>query len=55
MARKKITKIDQSVRDLFKYTRAEVTKNDILVFSPNDPGYEDYVKIFLVTVKAIAT
>ncbi|WP_170266888.1 hypothetical protein [Brevifollis gellanilyticus] len=35
-----------SVIRLFEYTRSRVTERDILDFSPGDPGYPDYVKMW---------
>lgn len=33
-----------SVEDLFQFARERVTEQDIIDFSPSDPGYPDYVK-----------
>jgi hypothetical protein len=35
-----------SVVNLFEYTRLRVTDQDIINFSPRDPGYPDYVKLW---------
>lgn len=38
--------MDSSVISLFQYTRSKVTPQDIIDFSPNDPGYDNYVKLW---------
>lgn len=35
-----------SIIDLFQYTRSRVTDQDIIDFSPGDPGYPNYVKLW---------
>lgn len=36
--------VPESVEELFRLSRCEVTSDDILAFSPGDPGYNDYVR-----------
>lgn len=38
--------MDSSVVSLFQYTQSRVTDQDILDYSPGDPGYPDYVKLW---------
>jgi hypothetical protein len=38
--------MNPSVDALFQYTRSRVTDQDIVDFSPGDPGYPDYVKLW---------
>lgn len=38
--------MSSAVLDLFRYTRARVTEQDIVDFSPGDPGYGSYVKVW---------
>lgn len=38
--------MDSSVVNLFQYTQSRVTDQDIIDFSPGDPGYGDYVKLW---------
>jgi hypothetical protein len=39
-------KMDSSVVSLFQYTQSKVSDQDIIDFSPGDPGYPDYVKLW---------
>jgi hypothetical protein len=36
----------EAVEKLFQHTRAKITEQDIRDFSPNDPGYLDYVRLW---------
>jgi len=38
--------MNSSVDNLFQYTRLKVTDQDIVEFSPGDPGYPNYVKLW---------
>lgn len=38
--------MDSSIVSLFEYTRSRVCDQDIIDFSPGDPGYPDYVKVW---------
>ena len=38
--------MDSSVINLFEYTRSKVTEQDIIDYSPGDPGYPDYVRLW---------
>ena len=38
--------MDSSVVSLFQHTQSRVTDQDIIDFSPGDPGYPDYVKLW---------
>lgn len=38
--------MDSSVIGLFQYTQSRVIEQDIIDFSPGDPGYPDYVKLW---------
>jgi hypothetical protein len=38
--------MDPSVIALFQYTQSRVTDQDIIDFSPGDPGYPNYVKLW---------
>ena len=38
--------MNPSVDALFQYTRSRVTDQDIVDFSPSDPGYPNYVKLW---------
>ncbi|MEZ5327437.1 MAG: hypothetical protein R3F19_20495 [Verrucomicrobiales bacterium] len=38
--------MDPSVVSLFQYTQLRVTDQDIIDYSPGDPGYPDYVKLW---------
>jgi len=38
--------MDSSVISLFQYTQSRVTDQDIIDFSPGDPGYPDYVNLW---------
>lgn len=39
-------RIDESVCALFEFTRGEITGREIVDYSPGDPGYPDYVKLW---------
>lgn len=41
-----VNDIDPAVLALFEYTRSRVTEREIADFSPNDPGYPDYVRLW---------
>lgn len=41
-----LIKMDSAIDDLFQFTRSRVTEKDIADFSPNDPGYPDYVRLW---------
>lgn len=38
--------MDTSIAALFQFTRSRVTDQDIIEFSPRDPGYPEYVKLW---------
>lgn len=38
--------MDSSVISLFQYTQSRVTDQDIIDFSPSDPGYGNYVRLW---------
>lgn len=46
MSKRKQSKLDESIEALFQFTRSKITGQDIVDFSPNDPGYPSYVKLW---------